>query len=328
MHVFPIRPGLRPALVTAALATSAALAPASNESLRQVAPIAELWEEPRELEKRDLFLGPPSDQVPPPVAGAGFQFVAEDSSGASPGFEVVDSSGRHWDVKLGVEAQSEVAASRILWAVGFHQRPTYHVSSWVLTGRAQGPQPEARFRPKLPGERVIGDWSWRDNPFVGTREYGGLIVVNLILNNWDWKTSNNKIYEGTGADGTTRRLYVVRDLGASLGRTAQPALLSALGIRNAQGTKNDLAGFEAQGFVQLQSDGRLDFDYHGLYDDVVARVNRADLKWACDLLSRLSDRQLAEAFRAGGYSPDQTARYVLKLKQKIAQGLAASVEGQ
>ena len=24
---------------------------------------------------------------------------------------------------------------------------------------------------------------------------GGLVVANLILNSWDWKTSNNKIYQ-------------------------------------------------------------------------------------------------------------------------------------
>ena len=39
-----------------------------------------------------------------------------------------------------------------------------------------------------------------------------------MLNNWDWKTSNNKIYE-IRRRGTVVGVYVVRDLGASLGKT-------------------------------------------------------------------------------------------------------------
>jgi hypothetical protein len=38
------------------------------------------------------------------------------------------------------------------------------------------------------------------------------------------------------------------------------------------------------------------------------------------LLSRLSDRQWTDAFRAAGYTSEQTNRYVRKIKAKIAQG--------
>jgi hypothetical protein len=38
-------------------------------------------------------------------------------------------------------------------------------------------------------------------------------------------------------------------------------------------------------------------------------------------LSRLSDRQWDDAFRAAAYTPEQTARYVAKIRAKIAQGL-------
>ena len=39
-------------------------------------------------------------------------------------------------------------------------------------------------------------------------------------------------------------------------------------------------------------------------------------------MSRLSDQQWNDAFAAGGYPPDQAARYITKLKSKIAEGLA------
>jgi hypothetical protein len=39
-------------------------------------------------------------------------------------------------------------------------------------------------------------------------------------------------------------------------------------------------------------------------------------------MSRLSDGQWNDAFRAAGYSPEESRRYVMKIKSKIAEGLA------
>ncbi len=171
---------------------------------------------------------------------------------------------------------------------------------------------------------MIADWSWYENPFVGSRAFGGLIVANLILNSWDWKTSNNKIYELSEPVQGVRRWFVVRDLGASLGKTTYPGVLKWFRLRGfGQGTRNDLPGFEEQGFIErLDSDARPDFDYSGIYRDVIDTVTAADVRWACSLLNRLTDEQWRDAFRAGGYNPEQTARYVTKIKAKIAQGLA------
>jgi hypothetical protein len=79
------------------------------------APAASLWEEPRDLEARDLFHGAGGRALSP--RDAAYTFVAEDTSGHSPGFDVRDSSGMEWSVKLGAEAQSEVTTSRVLWAI-------------------------------------------------------------------------------------------------------------------------------------------------------------------------------------------------------------------
>jgi hypothetical protein len=48
---------------------------------------------------------------------------------------------------------------------------------------------------------------------------------------------------------------------------------------------------------------------------------------ACRTLAQLTDRQLGDAFRAGGYSADLAARFIRKIKVKIAQGLALSAAG-
>ena len=255
---------------------------------------------------------------------ATYNFVAKDTTGFSPGFDVRDEDGLEWSVKLGPEAQSEVVTSRILWAIGFHQPPTYYVERWSLSGQEAGVQPPARFRPDLPGQEVVGDWSWYENPFVGSRAYGGLVVANLILNNWDWKTSNNKIYQLDDPVQGLTRWFIVRDVGASLGKTTYPTVLKWFRLRGfGQGTRNDLAGFEEQGFIRRIDDrSRIDFDYRGIYRDVINNVTPEDVRWTCEILSRLSERQWSDAFRAGGYTPEQTVRYVTKIRSKIDQGLA------
>ena len=283
--------------------------------------VDELWQEPSDIQQRDLFHGPGGAQLMP--RDASFAFVARDTTGWSPGFDVRTKDGTEWSVKLGPEAQSEVVSSRILWAIGFHQPPTYFLERWSLTGAESGPQPPGRFRPSLKDQKVVGDWSWYENPFVGSRPFGGLIVANLILNSWDWKTSNNKIYELSSPVNGVSRVYVVRDLGASLGRTTYPAMLKWFRLRGfGQGTRNDLPGFESQGFITgVDSDDRPDFDYRGIYRDVIDTVTSADVRWVCERLNHLSDEQWRDAFRAGGYGPDETRRYVTKIKAKIAQGL-------
>ena len=51
-------------------------------------------------------------------------------------------------------------------------------------------------------------------------------------------------------------------------------------------------------------------------------VTPTDVRWACQLLSRLSERQWRAAFRAAQYDEQHATRYISKIKQKIAQGLA------
>jgi len=286
--------------------------------------IAELWQAP--AAPRDLFYGP-GGQAGAPRETA-FAFVAEDTTGWSPGFDVRDSGGVEWSVKTGPEAQSEIVTSRILWGIGFHQPPTYYVERWSLKGGPAGEQEPGRFRPDLPGREVVGDWPWHENPFVGTTEYGGLIVANLLLTSWDWKTSNNKIYQLDKTVNGVTRWFVVRDLGASLGKFTYPSILTWFRLRGfGQGTRNDLPGFEEQGFIERVDGNSVEFTYKGIYRDVISTVTPQQVRWACERMSTLTDRQLSEAFRAGGYTADQTARYTHKIKEKIAQGLQLTALG-
>ena len=283
-------------------------------------PSHEVWVDPVDLESRDLFRGP-GDGPAAPAENATFAFVEKDTSGRSPGYDVRDTAGIVWSVKLGPEAQAEVVSSRILWAIGFHQPPTYYVSAWTLAGGPEpGPQGGGRFRPDVDAWKAVGDWKWDEYPHAATAANAGLLVAQMMLNNWDLKNSNNKLIER--AHPTAPRLYLVRDLGASLGSNEQAKWVRWTQLRIAQGTKNDVAGFEESGFIDGVEDGYVKFSYSGPNKPLVSRITPAHVRWTAQLLSRLSDKQWDDAFRAGGYPPEDAARYVAKFKAKVAEGLA------
>jgi hypothetical protein len=277
--------------------------------------VKQLWVAPGDVAARDLFHGPGgADLAPEP--GARFRFEELDTTGASRGYDVRDGENLAWSVKIGVEAQTEVVVSRLLWAVGYHQPPTYYLAQWTLEGGGEhaGPQPAGRFRPDLSWQRKVADeWSWHENPFVGTREYHGLLVANLLVNNWDLKPRQNKIYELERVSQGARRWFVVRDLGASLGKPRWPT-----------GTKNDIDDYERHGFVRRVADGRIEFDYTGRHGELFRAVKPSDLAWICGLFSRLTEAQLHDAFRAAHYERALASRYIRRLRAKIDEGLRAA----
>jgi hypothetical protein len=288
------------------------------------AQLGELWVEPRDLESRDLFHGAGGPALAPDPSTR-FQLVTVDDSGFSPGYDVRDPQGTAWNVKLGIEAQPEIVASRVLWALGYHQPPTYLLRNWELTGTGGGPQTIARFRREPAGQKIVSDWSWYENPFAATRPFKGLVVANLLLNNWDLKTSNNKIYDLTDPANERRRVYVVRDLGASLGKTTFPKFLAWTPFRGMpQGSRNHVDDFEEQGFIRGVEGERVKFEYNGANARLVNALTVDDVVWTCRLLARISDDQWNDAFRAAAYPEAERARFIRKLKAKITEGLALS----
>jgi hypothetical protein len=288
-------------------------------------PIHELWQEPHDIRQRNLFDGVGGADLAPNL-DARFEFVEEDRTGASPGYSVRDDNGTEWDIKLGVEVQPEVAVSRLLWAIGYHQPATYYVpAGWRLSKApgwltsAAGPQPAARFRRERPNDKVVGAWSWYDNPFIGTRAFKGLVLATFLVSNVDLKASNNKIYQVDPPIGGATRMFVVRDLGYALGKEAPK--LRWLRWRALRGSKNNIDDFEQTGFIQRLSADRVEFAYPGLEPGLFDGISSADVRWFCALFARLNDRQLEDAFRAAGYSQDVRARYINKIKSKISPGL-------
>jgi hypothetical protein len=277
--------------------------------------MAELWQEPADIATRDLYGGPGGRRNAPDPAAA-FKIVELDKTGFSAGYDVEDAQGREWSVKIGQEARPETVVSRIIWAVGYHQPPTYYLPTWRAANDTV-PKAAARFRLDKPGPKKADDWFWNTNPFVGTRPFQGLFVLMVMLNNWDLKNTQNVLYDVEGSKPS--RWFVVRDLGASLGNTRWFI----------PGSRDNLVDFEREPFITEVNNGRVEFHYRGAWREPYLKhgMRVDDVVWICGWLSRLSDAQWRDAFRAGGYSPDESRRYITKLKQKIADGLRLRTEG-
>jgi hypothetical protein len=278
--------------------------------------MAELWEPPRDLPNRDLFYGPwGAAHAPDP--GAVYSFVAPKDHGTNPGMVVRDPQGREWHVKQpppddqGAEGPIEVVLSRVLSAVGYHQPPNYFVPAFTMTeGSRTRTEPGGRFRLREKSLKEQGHWSWQQNPFVGTEPYQGLLVILMMFDSSDLKNVNNVLYKVGREHGNAERWYAVRDLGTALGETGRLAPI-----------RGNIEFFEKDPFIIGVEDGFVRFSYHGWHQELLKRrITPRDVRWASDLMAGLSDRQWADAFRAGGYEPDLAARFIRRLEAKIAEG--------
>ena len=278
-------------------------------------PAANLWTEPRDLERRDLYHGQWGSANAPDPMGV-YTLVERKHTGVNLGLTVKDEKDREWSVKqpfpggLDSEGPVEVALSRLLSAVGYHQPPVYFLPAFTVKDDF-GTHVEVggRFRLKDPSMKETGYWKWEENPFVGTKPYQGLIVMLMMFNSTDLKNSNNSLYEFRDGD-LVKQLYVTRDIGAALGDT------NPISPR-----KNHADSFEQMPYLLGASNGHIEFAYSGWYKNLVRdRITAEEVAWASTLLGRLSDQQWADAFRAGGYEPEDAQRFIAKLKEKIGEG--------
>jgi len=280
-----------------------------------------LWEAPSDLAARDLYFGPWSaGHAPDPRAV--YTLIEHKHTGVNPGMTVVDSAGREWSVKQAppdgqaAEGPIEVVVSRALSAIGYHQPPVYYLPSFTLkddwgTRIERG----GRFRLKDLSLKDRGEWSWQKSSLVGTQPYQGLLVALLLFNSSDLKNANNTLYEHRVGD-LVEPWYVVRDLGTALGRTGRFAP-----------RRGDAASYAADPFITGRNGDFVEFGYRGWHQELVRdRLTIGDVRWAGELLGRLSDRQWRDAFLAGGFTPAAAAPFIDAIKSRIAdaRGLAAT----
>ncbi len=278
-------------------------------------PGASMWVEPKDLAARDLYWGPWGAELAPDPTDV-YDLVELKHTGVNLGMTVKDSKGREWSVKqpypgnLDSEAPVEVAVSRLLSAIGYHQPPVYYLPAFTLKdGLGRKVEVGGRFRPKIEGLKEVDTWDWAANPYVGKPEYQGLIVLLMMFNSTDLKSSNNSLYERKDGDYVSQ-WYLTRDVGSALGDFNRIAP-----------RKNHAESFEQTPFILGVQNGWVQFAYDGWYKNlVVNRITPQDVAWAANLLGGLSDKQMHDAFRAAGYQPEVAQRFIMTLKNKMQQG--------
>ena len=291
---------------------------------------ASLWRDPGDVSSLNLRHSSAGKAHEP--AGK-FKFVKEDKEGTSAKFDIEDEQGVRWRAKLGEEAKPETAATRLLWAVGYFADEDYYLPELRVEGMqrlsrgsqfisADGVIHGARLKRGHKERKKIGNWSWFDNPFIGTKELNGLKTMMALMNNWDLKEVNNAIYE----EGGGARHYEVSDLGATFGRTGNRFTRSKSNLKDYRGTK----------FIQRTAPERVDFflssrpfflmaiyvpDYitRTKMQGIVKKIPRTHAHWVGQLLGRLSAEQIRDCFRAAGYSPEEVEGFANVVQGRIAE---------
>lgn len=262
-----------------------------------------LWREPTDIASRDLFLGPGGDAMKPDLTNV--TFVANETRGYSKRYRVRDGSGRAWVVKISKESQPDAAASRLLWAVGYYANVTYLAPTVEIKGK--GTFQNAEFKARSKGEKRLGFWEWEDNPFVGTKELQGLKVLMPLINNWDLKRGNNTIVRVRDESGSTESRYLMSDLGATFGKT---------GGRFTH-NRNVPKDFSKTKLIKGIKGNIVQFDFHATHAEILRDVTVEQAKWIGDWLSKLSDQQISDAFRAANYSPEEIETLTKTMRARI-----------
>ena len=265
-----------------------------------------LWRNPDDISSRDLFAGPGGEAMKPDLSQ--LTFIKEETGGYSKKYRVRDGKGRVWVAKLSKEAQSETAATRIMWAIGYQTEIPYLVPSVTIDGK--GTFENVKFEARPENVKRLDLWKWSDNPFVGTKEFQGLKVLMVLMENWDIKDDNNKILlvrnERTGRN---ELQYIISDLGATFGKTG--GILSR--------SRNKPEDYAEAKFINEVKGNRIDFRFsgkrQGLFDDIT--IGQA--RWLGDLLAQLTDQQIQDAFRAANYTPQEVKLLSDALKARITE---------
>jgi hypothetical protein len=144
----------------------------------------------------------------------------------------------------------------------------------------------------------------------------GLIIMMALLNNWDIKDANNKIlHVRNGAAGRDELRYIVSDLGATFGKVKTNVPVVWRIRRN----RNDPEDYSRDPFLEDVKNGNVFLFYKGKRQDLFDYIKVEDARWIGGLLSKLSDRQIGDAFRAANYSPEEVRLMTAAVRSRISE---------
>ncbi len=265
-----------------------------------------LWE-PVNIRSMDLYAGPGSQQMQPDLSR--IKFIKEEKSGHNKKFRISDGSGRIWIAKLGREAQPETAAVRLLYGLGYKTEINYLVPSITIPGKGTFKNVRLEARPN--DVKRVGEWKWRSNPFVGTKELQGLKIMMAFMTNWDLLDLQNKVLHTNGENH-----YVISDLGATFGKLGNNNLPIFFRLGRKTGSPKH---YVKTRFIKEVEDGEVKIAFKGKNRSLMKGITVAEARWLSNLLNRLSDQQIRDIFRAANYGPSDVDLFSRAVKNKIAE---------
>lgn len=256
------------------------------------------------------------------------------------------------------KAHSEVANNRLLWAMGFRAREIYYVASGKLDAFKPGDPKKPGKRSKI-GGRLKRDangqypfsdvsftakdddaaaedtWGYEDTdlpPAVAKApQFTWLKIFDVMVGNWDTGRNNHAIYYIKKPDGKVEAWYQDKDVGSGFGKDHEGA-----GLFRIRPTRWNLADYEKGKFVMWDK-GRPNQEVHGdtihfdfatsktmphgaQVQEACSTVSKADAKaFVEQVLNRIPQSAVSEAFRTGGASASEVAGYTGALMSKIQE---------
>ena len=267
---------------------------------------------PTDVSTMDLKAGPDSPDGFAPGDTVDCDYVNRRLSGATPKFACRARDGRELKIKYGVhngEVYASVAASRLLWALGFgadrmfpvrvlcHGCPA-HIGDSVRGNDDRRVEPAVVER-RVSNRELSDRWKWHELDLTDESAGGATVasrdalkLMAVLLQHGDSKAEQQRIVcadPTPAANGTCRRpMMMIHDLGVTFGR-ANPTNSDKRGSVNLNAWASTPVWKDRDGCV-----GNLSGSWTGtLKDPVISEAGRAFL---AGLLMQLTDTQLHDMF--------------------------------
>jgi hypothetical protein len=305
------------AVVTAAvLGTSSTATEPSRRILDDRGPVQSL----------DLYWGNTSAERAP--VGP-FTFLSENLGGTQPKAILVDANGVRWNAKWGNEVQPEVAATRLAWAVGLNVEETYYVEDGQIVFPDRRPSfhrlgsyidKDGRFRSAARFERrdanrvSKGHWSYGRDLMTDEDGYTTLVLMDVVMANWDAKNANHKILSMTDGTGTTD-WYMVGDYGACFGKMGGLLNHSKFKLRDYVHNKPVITSVRGE---------TVHLGFSGTNASAHATLPIEGVRLFATRAAALSVKQIEDAFRAAHASGADLDGFADATYQRMQEAIAVS----
>jgi len=273
-----------------------------------------IWEDRGALTPMKVYFGAaslrkdPLASLPAPPFSH-FEPDDKDRMATSPKAKLRDAKNVKWTAKFGVEVHSDTVTPRLAWALGFGTVEGYYVGPGKIEGvdastklgREKGAiLPDgtfpggARFKRHDKSFDTLKDakgndltWDEAKNPGVPPEQLSGLLIFEVMVNNWDAQPKNCKVYRLDGPNGP-ELWYISADLGASFADRPKHKFVLADYMKEPS-------------FIKRVTGDSVEFNFADVIpaqERIHQRVSLAHARWFRKQVSKLTDDEIQAAFDA------------------------------